>query len=404
MCATTPTVGTGPGWPSDHGGMVQTVDFRGVPICRAGEWNGLTGKAVVTPEDLAAVVDAYQDVEVDKARVKLGHVSELNALGDGAPAFGWVQNPRLDADGRTLLGDLVDVPRRLGEVVGKAYRNVSVELRKNVTTPSGRTHPTVLSGLALLGAAAPAVKGLDDLAALYASEPIPPTPTDHCHDGATLTISLGDALDTTPTMPTVSTGVVDSETDSPDTPGQRTEEDADMAFLSEARKALGLGDDVAEADVLARMTALSEDPAGGEQSPADPATQVKAEETDVTGDPAAPEPEVKSQTATTPETVTVSKAQWEETQARLDRLDADAKAKHQEQVIESALSEGRIVPAEREKWTTALSAAPEATEVLLSSLAPRINVREQGSDVALSAGVEDDETNRIAATRAAMGL
>ena len=48
-----------------------TVDFRGIALCRAGEWNGLTGKAVVTPEDLAAVVDAYQDREVDRARVKL---------------------------------------------------------------------------------------------------------------------------------------------------------------------------------------------------------------------------------------------------------------------------------------------------------------------------------------------
>ena len=163
MCATTPTIGPVLQGGREHGGMTQTVDFRGVPICRAGEWNGLTGKAVVTREDLQAVVDAYQDGEVDKARVKLGHVSELNALGDGAPAFGWVQNPRLAADGRTLLGDLVDVPRRLGEVVGKAYRNVSVELRKNVRTPSGRTHSTVLSGLALLGVAAPAVKGLDDL-------------------------------------------------------------------------------------------------------------------------------------------------------------------------------------------------------------------------------------------------
>ena len=92
-------------------------------------------------------------------------------------------------DGKTLLGDLVDVPRRLGEVVGKAYRDVSVELRKNVRTPSGKTHPTVLSGLALLGTAAPAVKGLDDLVALYASEPIPDAPTDGCEDLSLIHIS-----------------------------------------------------------------------------------------------------------------------------------------------------------------------------------------------------------------------
>ena len=378
-----------------------TVDFRGVPLCRAGEWNGLTGKAVVTPEDLQAVVDAYQDREVDRARVKLGHVSSLNdqALGDGAPAFGWVSNPRVSDDGKTLLGDLVDVPRRLGEVVGRAYKNVSVELRKNVRTPSGKTHPTVLSGLALLGAAAPAVKGLDDLVALYASEPIPDTPTDGCEDGAVVTISLGDALDpvTHADIPAPSPVTWDGELDSPERPGREKEGEPTVAFLDQAREKIGLPADASEEQILERITALSE-------APADPDTAVKAEETDVTGDPDVSEPELKSETVDAPETVTVSKAQWDELTAQVSELAAERKAKHQEQVIESALSEGRIAPAEREKWTTALSAAPEATETLLSSLAPRINVREQGSDVALSAGDQDDETERIAATRAGMGL
>ena len=365
-----------------------TVDFRGIALCRAGEWNGLTGKAVVTPDDLAAVVDAYQDREVDRARVKLGHVSSLNdqALGDGAPAFGWVSNPRVSDDGKTLLGDLVDVPRRLGEVVGRGYKNVSVELRKNVRTPSGRTHPTVLSGLALLGAAAPAVKGLDDLVALYASEPIPDAPTDGCEDGAVVTISLGDALDpvTHADIPVPSPVTCDGEPDSPDRPGREKEGEPSMAFLDQAREKFGLPADASEDQILERMTALSE-------SPADPDTTVKAEETDVTGDPDVTDPELKSETVDAPETVTVSKAQWDELTAQVSELAAERKAKHQEQVIEAALSEGRIAPAEREKWTTALSAAPEATETLLSSLAPRVNVREQGSDVALSASTTDDD-------------
>ena len=365
-----------------------TVDFRGIALCRAGEWNGLTGKAVVTPEDLQAVVDAYQDREVDRARVKLGHVSSLNdqALGDGAPAFGWVSNPRVSDDGKTLLGDLVDVPRRLGEVVGRGYKNVSVELRKNVRTPSGKTHPTVLSGLALLGAAAPAVKGLDDLVALYASEPIPDTPTDGCEDGAVVTISLGDALDpvTHADIPTPSPVACDGEQDSPERPGREKEGEPTVAFLDQAREKIGLPADASEEQILERITALSE-------APADPDTTVKAEETDVTGDPDVSEPELKSGTVDAPETVTVSKAQWDELTAQVSELAAERKAKHQEQVIESALSEGRIAPAEREKWTTALSAAPEATETLLSSLAPRVNVREQGSDVALSASTIDDD-------------
>lgn len=368
--------------------MVQTVDFRGVPLCRAGEWNGLTGKARVTSEDLRSVVDAYTDEEVDRARVKIGHLSSMNtALGDGAPAFGWVQNPRMDSDGVTLLGDLVDVPRKLGEIVGKAYKNVSIEMRRNVKTPSGKTHPAVLSGLALLGASAPAVKGLDDLVSLYASEAPNGGPEDDCTETETVTISLGDALDTSPTVPVPSRVSGDDDTDSPESPGRNQQEDADMAFLSEARKALGLGEDVAEADVLAKLTALSE-------NPADPDTQVKAQETDVTGDPDVKEPDLKStasEASKSPETVTVSKAQWDDVTAQLKTLSDKAKAEHQEKVLEAALSEGRIVPAEREQWVTALSEAPQATEVLLSKLAPRVNMSEHGSDVALSASEDSDE-------------
>lgn len=374
-----------------------TVDFRGVPLCRAGEWNGLTGKAVVTPEDLQAVVDAYQDREVDRARVKLGHVSSLNdqALGDGAPAFGWVSNPRVSDDGKTLLGDLVDVPRRLGEVVGRAYKNVSVELRKNVRTPSGKTHPTVLSGLALLGAAAPAVKGLDDLVALYASEPIPDTPTDGCQDGAVVTISLGDALDpvTHADIPVPSPVTCDGELDSPDRPGREKEGEPTVAFLDQAREKFGLPADASEDQILERITALSEAPAAEGDN-----TEGAEDDKDADENVAETSTEVKA----TPETVTVSKAVLDEMNARIAELDAEAKArreaeavKHRDEVIAAALSEGRIAPSEREHWVTALSAAPEANEKLITSLAPRVNVTERGSDVALSAGVTDQAADDL---------
>lgn len=374
-----------------------TVDFRGIALCRAGEWNGLTGKAVVTPEDLQAVVDAYQDREVDRARVKLGHVSSLNdqALGDGAPAFGWVDNPRVSEDGKTLLGDLVDVPRRLGEVVGKAYKNVSVELRKNVRTPSGKTHPTVLSGLALLGTAAPAVKGLDDLVALYASEPIPDAPTDGCEDGAVVTISLGDALDpvTHADIPVPSPVACDGELDSPDRPGREKEGEPSMAFLDQARELYGLPADASEDQILERITALSESPAAeGDNTEGNEGTKDTDENV----------AETSTEGKASPETVTVSKAVLDEMNASIAELDAEAKArreaeavKHRDEVIAAALSEGRIAPSEREHWVTALSAAPEANEKLITSLAPRVNVTERGSDVALSAGVTDQAADEL---------
>lgn len=384
----------------DTEGMVRTMSFSDVALCRAGTWNGLTGKAKITPEDLQSVVDAYSDQEIDKPRVKIGHVSSLNtALGDGAPAFGWVQNPRMDPDGVTLRGDLVDIPRQLGEIVGRAYKDVSVELRKNVTTPSGKKHRTVLSGLALLGASAPAVKGLDDLVSLYASESPDNGPEDECSQSDMVTISLGDALnasDTDPTVPDVSPVAGDDDTDSPEPPGAETEGEPTVAFLDQAREKLGLAKDATEDEIL---TALSEDPA-------DPDTQVKAQETDVTGDPDVKEPELKSVEAKSPETVTVSKAQWDDVTAQLKDLTDKAEVEHQEKVLEAALSEGRIVPSEREQWVTALSEAPEATEVLLSKLARRVNMSEHGSDVALSAGDQSDEDTTAAAyaTRARLGL
>lgn len=370
--------------------MIKTIDIDNVPICRIGEWSGLNGKATINQEVFDSVIAASQDSEIDQGRLKIGHISTLNtALGDGAPAFGWIERPRMDPDGVTLRGDIKSVPKKLAGLVGKAYKQVSVELRRNVETPSGKKYPHVLSGLALLGASAPAVKGLDDLVSLYASEAPGGGPEDECSTGETVTIELGDALngDTVSRVRGVSSDLRDADTDSPESPGRNQQEDADMAFLSEARKALGLGEDVAEADVLAKLTALSENPAA-------PDTQVKAQETDVTGDPDVKEPELKStepEASKSPETVTVSKAQWDDVTAQLKDLTDKAKVEHQEKVLEAALSEGRIVPAEREQWVTALSEAPEATEVLLSKLAPRVNMSEHGSDVALSASEDSDE-------------
>ena len=381
-----------------HSLMIQTVDFNSVPICKIGEWDGLTGKAVITRDLCDSVIAAARDNEIDQARLKIGHISSMNtALGDGAPAFGWIERPRMDDDGVTLRGDIKGVPKKLASLVGTAYKKVSVELRKGVRTPSGKQYPHVLSGLALLGASAPAVKGLDDLADLYASEAPGGGPEDECSQADTITIALGDAFDpvTHADIPVPSPVACDGEQDSPDRPGREKEGEPTVAFLDQARELFGLPADASEDQILERITALSEAPAAEGDN-----TEGTEDDKDTDETVAETSTEVKA----APETVTVSKAQWNELTAQVSELAAEREAKHQEQVIEAALSEGRIVPAEREKWTTALSAAPEATETLLSSLAPRVNVREQGSDVALSAGNQDDETERIAATRAGMGL
>lgn len=379
--------------------MIQTVDFNSVPICKIGEWDGLTGKAVITRELCDSVIAAAGDNEVDQARLKIGHISSMNtALGDGAPAFGWIERPRMDEDGVTLRGDIKGVPKKLANLVGTAYKKVSVELRKGVRTPSGKQYPHVLSGLALLGASAPAVKGLDDLADLYASEAPGGGPEDECTQAETITIALGDALDnasmvTHTDIPAPSPVAWDGELDSPERPGREKEGEPTVAFLDQAREKFGLPADASEEQILERMTALSEAPAAeGDNTEGNEDTK-DVEETVA---------EASTEGKATPETVTVSKAVLDEMNARIAELDAEAKArreaeavKHREEVIAAALSEGRIAPSEREHWVTALSAAPEANEKLITSLAPRVNVTERGSDVALSAGVTDQAADDL---------
>ena len=377
--------------------MVQTVDFRGVPICRVGEWNPLFGDGNITREELKSIVESSRDPEVDTPRVKIGHVSSLNstALGDGAPALGWIENLRMDDDDATLLGDLVDVPKKLGGLIGKAYREVSIEMRRQIRTPSGKKYPAAMRALALLGLSPGAVKGLGSfdninaIADLYASESEGQGSDDECTESEVSIVQLGDALDpvTHADIPAPSPVACDGELDSPERPGREKEGEPTVAFLDQAREKFGLPADASEDQILERITALSEAPAAEGDN-----TEGAEDDKDADENVAETTTEVKA----TPETVTVSKAVLDEMNARIAELDAEAKArreaeavKHREEVIAAALSEGRIAPSEREHWVTALSAAPEANEKIITSLAPRVNVTERGSDVALSAGVTD---------------
>lgn len=383
--------------------MVQTVDFRGVPICRVGEWNPLFGDGNITHEELKSIVESSRDPEVDTPRVKIGHVSSLNstALGDGAPALGWIENLRMDDDDVTLLGDLVDVPKKLGGLIGKAYREVSIEMRRKIRTPSGKKYPAAMRALALLGLSPGAVKGLGSfdninaIADLYASESEGQGSDDECTESEVSIVQLGDALDpvTHADIPVPSPVACDGVQDSPDRPGREKEGEPSMAFLDQAREKFGLPADASEEQILERITALSEAPAAEGDN-----TEGAEDDKDADENVAETSTEVKA----TPETVTVSKAVLDEMNARIAELDAEAKArreaeavKHREEVIAAALSEGRIAPSEREHWVTALSAAPEANEKLITSLAPRVNVTERGSDVALSAGVTDQAADDL---------
>lgn len=162
---------------------MDTVDIKGVELAKVGVWAGGDGRGRPTQldisrEDLAAAVEAYEfalaegGASAAEVPIKLGHTMAQEVFGkladqmaDGAPAYGWVGNLRLKGD--TLVGDYLRVPAKLaGMMKSGAWRNRSIEFYRNTKWPlsaSGKTFRMVMSAVAVLGATAPAVKGLADI-------------------------------------------------------------------------------------------------------------------------------------------------------------------------------------------------------------------------------------------------
>lgn len=148
------------------------------------EWPGSGGDITFTFEHLRdAMVAANEDPHIVSPRIKLGHTDprfeDPNDPGhdpfyDGEPAFGQVRNLELINDGAVLVGDLVNVPRWLAVAAASAYPSRSIEgaylpspdgggYTWKVETPGGKTYSFVLTAVALLGVARPAVLDLEDL-------------------------------------------------------------------------------------------------------------------------------------------------------------------------------------------------------------------------------------------------
>jgi hypothetical protein len=99
------------------------------------------------------------------------------------PCVGKFINLRVEDEGNTLYGDLVGVPKWLGEktknadgsdgpsVLSIAYPNRSVEAFFGVSTNTGKNHEMIITSVALLGENLPGVQTLDDLEILFSDEP-----------------------------------------------------------------------------------------------------------------------------------------------------------------------------------------------------------------------------------------
>jgi len=143
----------------------QVVDIEDVELFAIGTWKGKT----FGESDLDAMVDAYTELPHMSRPVILGHDDAQPILaGSGLPAAGWVENLR--RVGGKLVGDLKGVPSKVAALVKLgAFRKRSSEIYVNYTdTVTGKFFPLVFKALALLGAAIPEVKTIDDIYALYA--------------------------------------------------------------------------------------------------------------------------------------------------------------------------------------------------------------------------------------------
>jgi len=135
-------------------------ELKGVDLFESGCWNGLS----FNDDDIQGIVDSFNALKLSgRIPVKLGHMGDDTRF-DGSPALGWVS--RIYREGSKLLGDITDIPTVIYDAIKKKlYKFVSIELLKGVKASTGYI-PYVLDAVAILGATAPAVGTLKELATL----------------------------------------------------------------------------------------------------------------------------------------------------------------------------------------------------------------------------------------------
>ena len=149
------------------------VTIQDVPLLRVGTFDASTGRFSADRAMLESIVRAWESGYTNDPVLKLGHMGH-RASDDSGRAYGQVSNLRLAEGGDVLLGDYVNVPEDLAAEMPSAYPYRSVELALNVERrgPDGDvldTYDAVLTALALLGDAEPAVAGLGVTPAVAAS-------------------------------------------------------------------------------------------------------------------------------------------------------------------------------------------------------------------------------------------
>lgn len=358
---------------------VKTIDD--VELVATGTWNASTGRATITRDDLTAILAAHDDGLVDHAPIKLGHTSTLNdGIGEGNPAYGWAIPRRIEdrPDGTSVLrGDLAGVPSKLADAIPHGYRRRSAEIAFNARTHTGKKYRAVLTGLAVLGVAAPAVKTLADVLAYYSDE----------DDLEPVTVDLSSPSDTPPVPHTEPTHSNDG-----DMPHPVADSKDDTMPLTDAQVRAALNLD-ATADLDAELTKYLEQrkpkdgdkPADGEPSEVNPspdnatvktdapqtATQAAAE-----GEVPATDPAAAAKEQAQPATVTLSQGAYDE----LVQAAQLAREHRAADLARDALKAGKITAAEVTAYSEAARDNYDSTARLLANLGVKFSTSEAGHD------------------------
>ncbi len=139
------------------------VILKNVPIAKAGVWNGIqiTGKIL---EGLKTRFEKLKEKLFVPLKLEHSGVSESEEQSPQGPALGWLTKIFLVGD--ALYGDFVKVPKAVARLIKNGqYIGVSPEIARNFEGT-----PDVLVGVALLGAALPAMTTLPKLLTLYAEK------------------------------------------------------------------------------------------------------------------------------------------------------------------------------------------------------------------------------------------
>ena len=163
--------------------------FVSVELMRTGTWDASTGRVKIDVGLLEDIVKNYASLRgLIDIPMKLGHAASGNLLPKGMPAAGWVSNLKLSDRGGgnvVLLADIETTSETITELIRNgAYKNLSVEIHGAFEDGDGNKYTNVLTGLALLGAELPAVKGLKDIGDSYLDKKV--AATDGAGDDVTL--------------------------------------------------------------------------------------------------------------------------------------------------------------------------------------------------------------------------